>query len=206
MVVAIPMAIHPTTDIIDSIENGSIVYELPSAPDEEEPLTFSFSYSPACSYYFWFHPNELKIQYLISHTIFHDHSSKFLCQNYRSIMNLSKHAGYSDFSLNFLHTIAAIAQQDMTRETSELLSSLMLPSKISLSSPSMKALEEITVALIDVNVKKLPHEELSRAAMPFFKAYIGANPSLHDLVLVSLESYGQITSTFLLNDLILLSY
>lgn len=169
-VVAVPSQDDPNETMLESIENGTIVYQSPVAPHQEESLTMSFSYCPDKAYYLWYRiggggGHQLRVHNLKMHTIIYDCNDQWIGQHYQA---LNSHgflvADSNDLALGMLRTLASVGQENITPEIAAHLDALFGPAGINTSASSMKALEELANALIDNKAKKLAHEAPAPAA------------------------------------------
>lgn len=160
-VVAVPANDDPNEETLSSIQNGKIVYESPIAPHREESLCMSFSYSPSMAYYLWYRVgggggHNLTVNYLNMHTVIHDCFGQWIGRNYNALGDEGfLGSNNNSFSLRMLRTLSLVGQEENTPESTAHLATLFEGSNFpSTSNASLKALEELTNALIAMSHKK----------------------------------------------------
>jgi hypothetical protein len=166
-VVAVPANDDLEMDNVSSIENGHIVYESPLAPHEQAPLRMSFNYSPSKSYYLWYRVgggggHRLTIRNLTVHAVIYDHSDRLLLSNYDALKSHNGLAIKSAFYLNLLHATAqsVVAQLENGQNADTHLATLFDSSGIRVTVASMKAMAELAMALINMQIQETAHSVL----------------------------------------------
>ena len=114
-VVAVPAVDDPNEETLDSIENGTIVYESPLAPHAQESIQFSFAYSPEKAYYLWYRVgggggHRLYVENLSMRTLIYDDAEKWIGRNYKTLCLNGFVENHNAFSLDMLLSIATLPE------------------------------------------------------------------------------------------------
>jgi hypothetical protein len=172
-VVAVPANDDLNADSVSLIENGQIVYESPLAPHEQAPLRMSFNYSPSKSYYLWYRVgggggHRLTVRNLTVHAVIYDHTDRLLLSNYDALKSQNGLPINSAFYLNVLHATAqsVVAQLENGQNADSHLVTLFDSSGIRVTVASMKAMVELTMALINMQIQETAHSMLQYAGSP----------------------------------------
>lgn len=171
-IVAVPATDDPNAQTLESIENGKIVYTSPVLPLHEETLRFSFSYSKSNAYYLWYRLGEgigdsLCVNNFTMSTVIYDDADRWIGRHYQTLSSRGFPLSFTDaFSLRMLRLVVSLLQEENTTVTATHLASFMNTEGLDMSAASMRALEEIANALIDVKTQKQAHDAIGEQERP----------------------------------------
>lgn len=153
---------YPNEETLGSIENGTIVYESPLPPQEEQSLFISFSYDPSKAYYLWYRfggdgQQHLHVRDLAMYTVVSDCADRWIGRNYNTLGSV----GFLE-NLDKLeyYVLLRLAQDDSaSQETTTLVESFLHDNRLDASETSMKALGELASAFLEYKVRALAHKQ-----------------------------------------------
>ncbi len=167
-IVTVPSHDDPNEETLESIENGTIVYESPPAPRTEESLTFSFSPSPDKAYYLWYRVgggnggrHRLCVNNLSMRTLIYDNAEKWIGRTYEVLNRV----GFNGFCLDLLMSVATVPAKDRIH-----FREFLERNGLNASEPCTNALAEVATALQKQEALKVAHK-------PFV-----APPEVHSMV------------------------
>lgn len=161
-IMAVPSQSDPNEETLDSIENGTIVYESPPAPRTEESLTLSFSPSPDKAYYLWYRVGggdaryHLCVNNLSMRTLIYDYSEKWIGRTYEALHTVGFLESRNRFSLDMLLSIATVPAKDRIH-----FRSFLEQYGFEMSETCAKALAEVATALHKQDDLKVKHESFA---------------------------------------------
>lgn len=162
-VVAVPANEDPNEEALESIDNGTIVYESPQAPDDDESLQVSIAYSPENAYYLWYRVggHHLCIKNLSMRAVIYDDAKKWIGQNYETLRNSGFLENHDAFSLDMFSVLTSMGQEeDGTVATTSSIAGFLERNGLDMSAASLKALAQVATALQEQERMKVAHVAL----------------------------------------------
>jgi hypothetical protein len=187
-VVAVPASDDPNEQTLESIENGTIVYESPLAPHQQESFQFSFAHSPEKAYYLWYRVgggggHRLLVHNLSMRTLVYDDADKWIGRNYKTLCSNGFVENHNAFSLDMLLSIATVPEASRRH-----FSGFLEQNGFDTSTASLEALEEVAVALQESEQIKVTHDALppprtnSRPGVGRVRLFHQVDPDLDEML------------------------